>query len=331
MNKPEDPDRVLIFDTTLRDGEQSPGISLNTQEKLEIAGQLARLGVDVIEAGLPDHLSGRLRGGAGDRSHRLRHRRPAGDRRAGPDPRGRHRRRLQRCQGRRAPRIHTFISTSDIHIQLPAADHARGRQGPGARGGGPRQAVRRRRRVLAHGRHPGRARVHCRGVPDRPRRRARRRSTSPIPSAMPCPRSTPPFCAGCTSWCRACTTWSLSVHCHDDLGLAVANSLAGLRAGARQVECAINGIGERAGNASLEEIVMLLHTREDEIGLRTGAVTREIARTSRMVSRLTGYPVAAQQGDRRAQRVRPRVGDPPGRRAQGAHHLRDHGRHHGRA
>ena len=84
---------------------------------------------------------------------------------------------------------------------------------------------------------------------------------------------------------------TVSVHCHDDLGMAVANSLAGLTAGARQVECAINGIGERAGNASLEEIVMLLHTRESTVGLWTGAVTREIARTSRLVSRLTGYPV----------------------------------------
>src|SRR5665213_3605387 len=83
----------------------------------------------------------------------------------------------------------------------------------------------------------------------------------------------------------------LSVHCHDDLGLAVANSFAGVRAGARQVECAINGIGERAGNASLEEIVMLLHTRAADIGLRTGVNTREIARTSRLVSRLTGYVV----------------------------------------
>jgi 2-isopropylmalate synthase len=83
----------------------------------------------------------------------------------------------------------------------------------------------------------------------------------------------------------------LSVHCHDDLGLAVANSFAGLVAGARQVECAVNGIGERAGNAALEEIVMLLHTRQADVGLTTGAVTREIARTSRMVSRLTGYPV----------------------------------------
>jgi 2-isopropylmalate synthase len=83
----------------------------------------------------------------------------------------------------------------------------------------------------------------------------------------------------------------LSVHCHDDLGLAVANSFAGLQAGARQVECAINGIGERAGNASLEEIVMLLRTREADIGFATGVNTREIARTSRMISRLTGYPV----------------------------------------
>ena len=81
------------------------------------------------------------------------------------------------------------------------------------------------------------------------------------------------------------------MHCHDDLGLAVANSFAGVRAGARQVECAINGIGERAGNASLEEIVMLLHTRADDIGLRTAINTREIARTSRLVSRLTGYAV----------------------------------------
>ena len=84
---------------------------------------------------------------------------------------------------------------------------------------------------------------------------------------------------------------TLSVHCHDDLGLAVANSFAGLQAGCRQVECAVNGLGERAGNASLEEIVMLLHTRESSVDLWTGANTEEIARTSRMVSRLTGYQV----------------------------------------
>ena len=83
----------------------------------------------------------------------------------------------------------------------------------------------------------------------------------------------------------------LSVHCHDDLGLAVANSMAGVQAGARQIECAVNGIGERAGNASLEELIMLMHTRRDRLGYTTGAVTTEIARTSRLVSRLTGYAV----------------------------------------
>src|SRR5437899_6747036 len=83
----------------------------------------------------------------------------------------------------------------------------------------------------------------------------------------------------------------VSVHCHDDLGLAVANSLAGIQAGCRQVECAVNGIGERAGNASLEEIVMVVHTRAPLLGLNTAVETRELAKTSRMVSRLTGYPV----------------------------------------
>ena len=106
--------------------------------------------------------------------------------------------------------------------------------------------------------------------------------------------------AASTSSCRRCATSCCRVHCHDDLGLAVANSFAGLQAGARQVECAINGIGERAGNASLEEIVMLLRTREADVGLTTGINTREIARTSRLVSRLTGYARAAQQGRRRA-------------------------------
>ncbi len=88
---------------------------------------------------------------------------------------------------------------------------------------------------------------------------------------------------------------TLSVHCHNDLGLAVANSFAGLQAGARQVECTVNGIGERAGNASLEELVMLLHTRREHVGLHTGAVTEEIARTSLLVSRLTGYAVRPNQ------------------------------------
>ena len=119
-----------------------------------------------------------------------------------------------------------------------------------------------------------------------------------------------------------------SVHCHDDLGLAVANSYAGVIAGARQVECAVNGIGERAGNCSLEEIVMFCGPATTYMASDTGIQTREIARTSRMVSRLTGYPVQPQAVvGRKPSRTSPGF---TGRRAQGAHHLRDHGRDRGR-
>ena len=140
------------------------------------------------------------------------------------------------------------------------------------------------------------------------------------------------MCTGSTSSCPDLDKVTVSVHCHDDLGLAVANSFAGVMAGCRQVECAINGIGERAGNASLEEFVMLLHTRESErSALWTGvehARDRPHQPPGLPPDRLPG---AAEQGDRRPQRVRPRGRHPPGRRAEGAHHLRDHGRHHDRA
>jgi 2-isopropylmalate synthase len=116
----------------------------------------------------------------------------------------------------------------------------------------------------------------------------------------------------------------LSVHCHNDLGLATANTLAGIQAGARQVEVTINGIGERAGNTSLEEVVMGLHTRRPIFGLETGIDTTEIMRVSRMVSHYTGLAGTAQQGDRRRQRFRPRGRHPPGRHAQARGDLRDH-------
>ena len=124
-----------------------------------------------------------------------------------------------------------------------------------------------------------------------------------------------------------------STHCHDDLGMAVANSLAGVSAGARQVECTINGIGERAGNASLEEVVMALRVRRPHFGLDTGIDTRKLYPTSRLLTQLTGQGDAAQQGDRRRERVRARVGHPPARHAQASRHLRNHasgGRRHGR-
>ena len=189
MTRPEDPNRVLIFDTTLRDGEQSPGISLNTQEKLEIAQQLARLGVDVIEAGFPITSPGdfeavqaiaRTVEGPG-------HRRPR------PHPRGRHRRRLERGQGRRAAaHPHVHLDLRHPH-RVPAADHARGRQGPGAGGGGARQAVRATTSSSRRWTPP----APTSSSPPRCARsrstRARPRSTSRTPSATRCRTSTPTY------------------------------------------------------------------------------------------------------------------------------------------
>jgi 2-isopropylmalate synthase len=270
-------DRVLIFDTTLRDGEQSPGISLNAPEKLEIAQQLARLGVDIIEAGFPIASPGDFEAVQGIARTV-----------EGPVIAG-----LARTQfadidaaynavkDSARPRIHTFISTSDIHIvhQLQTTRE---------------DVLGQARAAVAH------ARSYVEDVEFSPMDATRAEvefTAEVVAAAIEEGASTIniPDTVGYTMP-EEYTAWLgrlyvLSVHCHDDLGLAVANSFAGILAGARQVECAINGIGERAGNAALEEIVMLLHTRAADIGLSTGVNTREIARTSRLVSRLTGYVV----------------------------------------
>ena len=287
MSTPEDPNRVLIFDTTLRDGEQSPGISLNTQEKLEIAQQLARLGVDVIEAGFPitspgdfeavQQIARTVQGpviAALARTH-------AADIDAA----------WGAVKDAERPRIHTFISTSDIHIRHQLQSTREDVKG---------QA----RAAVAH------ARGYVEDVEFSPMDATRAdveftaevcqiaieegATTINIPDTVgyTMPHEYTAYLERLYALIPALADIVLSVHCHDDLGLAVANSFAGLLAGARQVECAVNGIGERAGNASLEEIVMLIQTRERDVGLRTGIATREIARTSRLVSRLTGYPVA---------------------------------------
>src|ERR671926_115170 len=295
MAKPIDPhsstngkqtDRVLIFDTTLRDGEQSPGISLNVGEKLEIAQQLARLGVDVIEAGFPNASPGDF--GALRTVAREVH---------GPIIAGLARahaadieRAAEAVRDAERPRIHTFISTSDIHIRhqlqstredvlgqaRAAVAHARSLVDDVEFS--PMDATRAdvdfTAEVIAAALEEGATTIN---IPDT------------VGFAMP--HEYAAFLARLYELVPALRDVVLSVHCHDDLGLAVANSFAGVVAGARQVELAINGIGERAGNASLEELVMLLETRKADIGLRTGIVTQEIARTSRLVSRLTGYPV----------------------------------------
>jgi 2-isopropylmalate synthase len=284
--QPHDDSRVLIFDTTLRDGEQSPGISLNTQEKLEIAQQLARLGVDVIEAGFPitspgdfeavqtiaRNVEGPVVAGLA-RTH-------VGDIDAA----------WNAVRDSPRPRIHTFISTSDIHIRHQLQSTREDVKG---------QA----RAAVSH------AKQYVEDVEFSPMDATRAdveftaevcaiaiaegATTINIPDTVgyTMPHEFAAYLTRLYELIPALRDVVLSVHCHDDLGLAVANSLAGLTAGARQVECAINGIGERAGNASLEEIVMLLATRQADVGLHTTAVTKEIARTSRLVSRLTGYAV----------------------------------------
>jgi 2-isopropylmalate synthase len=279
-------DRVRIFDTTLRDGEQSPGISLNRQEKLEIAHQLARLGVDVIEAGFPITSPGDFESVQAIAREV-----------EGPVICGLARTSKQDIEAAwnavrdaQRPRIHTFIATSDIHIERKLQTT--------------REDVKGQVRAAV-----AQAREYTEDVEFSPEDGSRsdvQYMAEVIQIALEEGASTinVPDTVGYTMPDEYRVMFEelyrlvpglrdvvVSVHCHDDLGLAVANSLAGLQAGCRQVECAINGIGERAGNASLEEIVMLLHTREPSLGLWSSIETTEIARTSRLVSRLTGYQV----------------------------------------
>ena len=284
-------DRVIIFDTTLRDGEQSPGFSMNTMEKLEMARQLARLNVDVIEAGFPisseedfeatREVSKQVGTLAGAPSI-------CGLSRVGLAD-------IDRCweavKYATKPRIHTFVATSDIHLKYKLRK---------SRAEVMKAAV----EAVRH------ARGYCEDVEFSPEDASRsdfdymcdvleacvdagaRTINIPDTVGYAIPREWGERIARIQERLkRHAGAYVLSVHCHNDLGQAVANSLTGVMNGARQVECTINGIGERAGNASLEEVVMALHTRKDYFGAETRVKTEEIFRTSRLLSHVTGIHV----------------------------------------
>jgi 2-isopropylmalate synthase len=283
--EPTAQDRVVVFDTTLRDGEQSPGISLDQGEKLEIAEQLARLGVDVIEAGFPIASNGDFEGvQAIARAVK------------GPVICGLSRTALKdvdRCweaiEEAEQSRIHVFLATSEIHMKNKLRMT-------------PEQVKSEAATAVSH------ARNYTDDVEFSPEDASRSdfdflcevlriavdsgATTLNIPDTVGF--AIPEEFGTRIAQIRQAVAgdYVVSSHCHNDLGLAVANSLAAIQNGARQVECTINGIGERAGNAAMEEIVMALRTRGDHFGgLWTGIRTEELAKTSRLVSRLTGYSV----------------------------------------
>ncbi len=278
--------RVFIFDTTLRDGEQSPGASMNPEEKMRIARQLEKMGVDIIEAGFPVASDGDF----------------ASVRQIALEIRGCQIAALARAStadidraweavaGAANPRIHTFISSSDIHLKyqlrktrtevlkeaVAAVTHARGFTHNVEFS--PMDATRSDRDYLCEMVEA----VIAAGA-----------TTVNIPDTVG--YSIPEEFGGLIALLFArvpnIRQAVVSVHCHNDLGLATANALAAVKNGARQVECTINGIGERAGNSAMEELVMAIKTRKDLFGLWTGIKTEYIHQSSRLLTQITGIPV----------------------------------------
>ena len=278
--------KVIIFDTTLRDGEQSPGCSMNLAEKLRMARQLDRLGIDVIEAGFPIASDGDFEA---VQSIAREVRRPtiAALARATRED-------ILRAWGAvseaERPRIHTFLATSDIHLDYKLRITRE-------------EAIQRAREAV------GLARSLCEDVEFSPEDATRTdldflcavveaaidagASTINIPDTVgyTTPREFTKIIETIRSSVRDAERATISVHCHNDLGLAVANTIAAIEAGARQVECTINGIGERDGNASLEEIVMALRVRNDVMPFATAVVTSELYPASQLLTELTGVSV----------------------------------------
>ena len=279
-------DTIRIFDTTLRDGEQSPGFTMNTQEKLEVARALAALRVDVIEAGFPISSRGDLEG-VRLIAHEVRGPAIAGLARAN---RADIDAVVEAIRDAESPRIHTFIATSPIHMAHKL------QMTPEQVYEASVEAVRYARRFTddvefsAEDASRSDPEFLCRVFEAAIDAGA---TTINVPDTVgyATPEEYAQLLRSLMDRIPTSPTVIWSVHCHNDLGLAVANSLAAVQVGARQVECTINGIGERAGNASLEEIVMALHTRRNYYKMETAVDTTKIFRTSRLVSAISGVAV----------------------------------------
>lgn len=278
--------QIYIFDTTLRDGEQSPGVSLNMQEKLEIAKQLDSLGVDAIEAGFPIASRGDFEGVKAIAQNIRRPVIVALARTVKQDID----RAWEAIQYAAKPRIHTFIATSDIHMKYKLKME-------------PEEVLQRAVEMVSY------AKSLCKDVEFSPEDGSRTRpeflyrvleaaidagaTIVNIPDTVG--YSTPAEFGALIKGIRVnvpnIENVIISIHCHNDLGLAVANSLAAIENGAQQVECTINGLGERAGNAALEELVMALRTRKDYFDIHTNIVTEQLYRCSTLISSLTGVQI----------------------------------------
>ena len=290
-----DNDHVLIFDTTLRDGEQAPGASMTIGEKLRIAQQLARLNVDIIEAGFPISSPGqfeavqRIAGEVdGPVVAALARTMPADIDAAG-----------EALLTGSKKRIHTFVATSDIHLAAKFGDNRYGRTMAEKRDTILKmtdQAVRQAKAITDDvefsAEDAGRTEIEFLiQVIDVAITAGATTINIPDTTGYCVPKEYAALFHTVREECPSAREITLSTHCHDDLGLAVANSLAGVLAGARQIECTINGIGERAGNASLEEVVMALKVRSQHFGTETEIDARLLTETSRMVSIATGFAV----------------------------------------
>jgi len=280
------PEKVYIFDTTLRDGEQSPGASMNIEEKVIMARQLEKLGVDVIEAGFPISSEGDFESVKAI-AEEVRNSQVAGLARTREQDIDRA---WEAVKGGEDPRIHVFIATSDIHLKHKLKMNRD-------------QVFEEMQEAVKYAcKFTSNVEFSCedatrtdhdflvrmvKGAIDAGAKTINIPDT--VGYAMPAEMTE--IIGKVMNEVPGIENAVVSVHCHDDLGLAVANSLAGVMAGARQVECTVNGIGERAGNASLEEIVMALRTRHEALGVDTGIRADQIYPASRMLRKITGIVV----------------------------------------